>query len=133
MEYAFFSKELQDRFVEFAESMGLTCHVRDDALEGSVVEIRDELDDEQMDELEAEYETLLDEQMLEAEMNSDLVSNRAVGVGVKHANGESGLVRLPVEVARKLMAHYSAEEIQEMVQAIADALERPDNAPLCRK
>jgi hypothetical protein len=133
MEYTFFSETLCERFMQFVQGMGLSCQVRDDVMEGRVLKVLGELDDGQMDALEEEYEGLMDEQMLLAEEESDLVAHRAVGIGVRHASGETGVVRLPVEIARKLMAHFSAEEIQEMVQVIADALEQPDAGPLCRK
>lgn len=133
MEYTFFDEALCGRFMQFVQDMGLVSQVRDDVMEGRVLEVLGELDDEQMDALEEEYEALMDEQMLLAEDESELVAHRAVAIGVRHADGETGVVRLPVEIARKLMAHFSAEEIQEMVQVIADALAQPDDAPVCKK
>lgn len=133
MEYIFFNQELCERFTRFAENMGLHSNVREDAIEGSVLEVMGELDDAQMEALEIEYESLMDEQMQLADAEEGWVTHRAVGIGVTHANGETGMIRLPVDMAKKLMAHFSAEEIQEMVQTIADALAQPSDAPLCRK
>ena len=92
MEYTFFNAELCGRFVRFVDGMGLACAVRDDAMEGSVLEVLGELEDAQMDALEAEYESLMDEQMQLADTEEGWVTHRAVGIGVTYANGDSGMI-----------------------------------------
>lgn len=133
MEYTFFNQDLRERFIQTAARMGVTCRVWDDTMEGSVVELSDEMSDEQMASLEAEYELLMDEQMVLAESEEGWVTHQAMGVNVTLADGSSCTIRLQGEMARRLAQSFSPEEIQELVHAIALSIENPINGPLCKR
>jgi len=107
-EYIFFDADLRERFVQAVAARALACQVREDAMEGFVVRIADEPADDVLEALEAEYEALMDEQMLRAEARPDWV-------------------------ARSLMERFTAEEAHALVSAIAHSLENPVDGPLCHK
>lgn len=132
-EYVFFDETLRDRFVRFATGHGIASAVRKDGIEGFVVELPDGLADALQEAVDAEYESLMDEQMLLAESNEEWVGNRVAGVTVALADGSSRVVRLPAPVARRLFEHFAPEEVHEIVSAIAQSLENPIDGPLCRK
>ncbi|HEU0187873.1 MAG TPA: hypothetical protein VFR06_08275 [Gallionellaceae bacterium] len=132
MEYAFFDEALRDRFISMATGMGISSKVWDDKIEGSVVELEGELDEEQMLALEAEYENLLDEQMVLSEADGSM-EHQAMGINVTFADGHTGVVRLKGGIARRLMENFAAEEIHDLVQSIADSIEHPINGPLCKR
>jgi len=132
LEYLFFDASLRDRFMRFAADRGLPCATREDGVEGFVVELPEDLDDELEDALEEAYESLMDEQMALAEADSALVSKRVAGVTVALPDGRSRVVRLPAPVARRLLEHFTPEEVHEIVTAIAVSLENPIDGPLCR-
>jgi hypothetical protein len=75
----------------------------------------------------------MNEQMLRAESRPDWVSHRVAGVPITLSDGSPCTVRLPPEVARKLLEHFSTEDVREIVTAIAHSLENPVDGPLCRK
>ncbi len=132
-EYIFFDADLRERFVQAVAARALACQVREDAMEGFVVRIPDDPADEVLEAIEAEYETLMNEQMLRAEARPDWVSHQVAGVRFTRADGSAGTVRLPAAVARPLMERFSAEEAHALVSAIAHSLENPVDGPLCRK
>lgn len=132
MEYTFFDENLRNRFISMATGMGIPSTVWDDKIEGSVVQLEGELDEEQMLALEAEYENLLDEQMVLSEADGS-IEHQAMGINVIFADGHTGVVRLKGDIARRLMEHFAAEEIHDLVQAIADSIEHPINGPLCKR
>lgn len=132
MEYTFFDENLRNRFIRMATGMGIPSKVWDDKIEGSVVELEGELSEEQMLALEAEYENLLDEQMVLSEADGSM-EHQAMGINVTFADGHAGVVRLKGHTARRLMEHFAAEEIHDLVQAIADSIEHPINGPLCKR
>jgi hypothetical protein len=133
MEYTFFNQALLERFTRLAAGMGIATQVRGDTMEGSVVELSDDIGDELLSRLEAEYEVLMDEQMVLAESEEGWVTHQAMGVNIKRADGSSTSIRLHGDVARQLAAHFSPEEIQELVQAIAQSIDNPINGPICKR
>lgn len=133
MEYTFFNQDLCERFIRFAAEQGLDWRTRDDTMEGSVVELPDDMDEEQMSMLEETYEALMDEQMLLAGEEEGWVTHRVMGITINRADGSTQAVRLHGEVARRLAVHFTPEEIHELVQAIAQNIENPIPGPVCRK
>ena len=133
MEYTFFNQDLRERFIQTATKMGLASRVWDDTMEGSVVELADDLSDEQMASLESEYEALMDEQMVLAETEEGWVTHQAMGINVTLSDGRSCSIRLQGEMARRLAESFSPEEIHELVNDIARSIENPINGPICKR
>lgn len=131
--YIFFEEDLRDRFVQVLAARALECHQRADEIEGLVVELDAEPEDEVLEALEADYEALMQEQMLRAEERPDWGSHQVASLSITRVDGSSVDVRLPPAVARPLMEHFSAEEAHALVTAIAHSLENPEDGPLCRK
>lgn len=133
MEYTFFNEALRERFIRFAAKMGIPSQVKEDKMEGSVVELSDDLSDELLSSLETEYEVLMDEQMLLAESEEGWMSHQVMGINVTLADGRPCDIRLYGEMARRLSAHFSPEELHELVHAIAQSIENPIDGPICKK
>lgn len=131
--YIFFDADLRDRFVQALAARALDCRQHDDEMEGFVVELDTEPGDEVLEALEAEYEALMQEQMLRAEDRPDWGSHQVASLSVSRADGSSVTVRLPPAVARPLMERFSAEEAHALVSAIVHSLDDPQDGPLCRK
>ena len=132
-EYMFFDEALRDRFVAFASERGIASTVRQDEIAGFVVELPDGLADELQDTVEAEYDSIMDEQMLLAESDAELVSHHVAGVTVTLADGTTRAVRIPPPIARRLFEHFTPGEVHEIATAIAQSVENPIDGPLCRK
>lgn len=133
VEYMFFDEALRDRFVAFAAARGIAGTVRADEIDGFVVALPDGMDDALEDALEAEYDAIMDEQMLRAESDTELVSHAVAGTTVTLADGSTRTVRIPPPIARRLFEHFTSGEIHEIVTAIAQSVENPIDGPICRK
>lgn len=132
-EYMFFNEALRDRFVAFATGNGIASTVRQDEIDGFVVELPDDLDDALEETIEAEYDSLMEEQMLLAESDANLISHHVAGVNVTLSDGTTRAVRIPPPIARRLFEHFSPGEVHEIATAIAESVENPVDGPLCRK
>lgn len=132
-EYIFFDADLRDRFMQALSERALACQTRADAMEGFVVSLPVEPDEDTLDAIEEEYETLMEEQMLRAESRPEWVSHQVAGVRVTRSDGSACTVRLPAAIARSLLANFSAEEVHDLVTAIAYSLDNPVDGPLCKK
>ncbi|HEX5364654.1 MAG TPA: hypothetical protein VFW59_10340 [Gallionella sp.] len=123
MEYIFFNADLRDRFVEHARSLGVASELHDDAM-GLVVALEEDLGEEREDSIEACYEKLEEEQArLLAQEEGGL--KQIAGFRVNLPDGESGLVPLPPELANRLMASFSLEEIQTLLDTVARSVLEP--------
>lgn len=131
--YVFFDTELRDRFAQGLTARALESSTREDAMEGWVVELVAEPDDDTLAALEADYEALMQEQMLRAEARPDWGSHQVASLSITRVDGSPAVVRLPLAVARPLMENFSAEEAHALVTAIAHSLENLVDGPLCRK
>jgi len=132
-EYMFFDEALRDRFIAFVATHGIASKVRKDEIAGFVVALPDGLDDALEEAIEAEYESIMDEQMLRAESDEGLVSHAVAGVTVTLTDGTTRAVRIPPPIARRLFEHFTAEEVHEIATAIAQSVENPIEGPLCRR
>jgi hypothetical protein len=132
-QYIFFDEQLRDRFMQSVTQQALRCETRPDTMEGFVVELTEEPDDEVLDALEAQYETLMDEQIALAESREGWITHQVAGVGITRADGSPCIVRLPTDIARLLLANFTTGQVQALVQAVAQSLENPIDGPLCKR
>ncbi|MCM2309161.1 MAG: hypothetical protein NDI91_17020 [Sulfuritalea sp.] len=132
-EYIFFDAALRDRFVGFLAACGIPNELRADAMEGFVVALADDLDDEIEETIEDEYTTLMEAQrdLVEAADGDQALALMAVAITLP--DGQPGVVRIPARHARRLFAHFSVEEVHELVAAIAQSVANPVAGPLCQR
>jgi hypothetical protein len=124
LEYIFFDAGLREQFVAYAQSLGLTCELRDDAL-GLVVAIDEEaLNDDLEDSLENRYEQLQDEQANLLALEEGGLQQLA-GFRVNLPNGQSCQAPLPPDIANRLMATFSLAEIQTLLDTVARSVLDP--------
>lgn len=131
-EYIFFDAALRDRFVAFAKTHGIESKVKSDPIADHVVVLPGHLDDAVADALEAEYETLMDEQMALVDAEDSPDARDLLGVAIKLPDGRDCTVRLPAVLARRLFGAFTPEEIHELVETIARSVANPVAGPVCR-
>ncbi len=129
IEYIFFDATLRDKFVEYAEQRNVPCTASDDPL-GLVVAIPEDLPDELIDELEEHYDELQDEQAALSKEEGDL--KRLAGFRFNLPDGQSRMLPLETEMANRLLASFSLEEIQGLFDAVADCTLNPKDEHLCK-
>ncbi len=133
IEYVFFNETLHQRFLTFVAAKGLAADARHDEIDGFIVTLPEDIDDELSDAIEAEYDALMREQMILAEADEEWATRQVMGVTVTLSDGESRDVRIHGAIGRKLTEHFTPEEIHELVTQIAESVVNPVDGPLCRK
>ena len=116
-EYIFFDAVIRDKFVQHASNIGVSCTYHDDHM-GLVVAIPENIDEEKentlvqlYDELEKEQSTLL--------LHEEGGLKRLAGIYFSLPDGQSRMVPLQTEIANRLLAAFSMEEIQELFETVA--------------
>lgn len=129
MEYIFFDANLRDKFVEYATGLGVACDSRDDNM-GLVVAVPEDLDDDLADSLEARYDELQDEQSeLMSQMEGGL--GKLAGFKLVLPDGQTCMVPLQPDMANRLLACFSIEEIQALFDTVARSALDPKDSHLC--
>lgn len=129
IDYIFFDATLRDKFVAYAEQRGVPCTATDDPM-GLVVAIPEDLPEELADELENYHDTLEKEQEELSLAADDL--HRLAGFGFKLPDGQARLLPVSTDMANRLLANFTLEEIQELLNAVARYALEPPNEHLCK-
>ena len=130
-EYIFFDEALRDRFIGFVTNHGISSQVRPDQIEGFVVELPDGLSEDIQSAIEAENEVLME---LQRDMVNAAEGDEArdvMGITVTLPDGQSCLVRLPAAYGRRLVEHFTFQEIHGLVSVIAQNVANPVTGSLC--
>lgn len=130
IEYIFFDAALRDRFVKYAESQGVDCTLQDDVM-GMVVAVPEDIADETEEALERCYEELEQEQS-ELLIEEDGGLRQLAGLRYLLPDGRPCLVPLQPEIANRLLAAFSLEEIQALFETVARSSLHPGEEHLCK-
>ncbi len=128
IEYIFFDAALRDKFVAYAEQRNVPCTESDDSM-GMVVAIPEDIPEDVSDDIEEYYDALEDEQEELSKSEGDL--KRLAGFRFNLPDGQERMLPLDPEMANRLLANFSLEEIRELFDAVADCTLNPNDEHLC--
>ncbi|PWB53216.1 MAG: hypothetical protein C3F18_07565 [Nitrosomonadales bacterium] len=131
-EYMFFDEELRQRFVTYARSRGVECALPADDM-GLLAATPEDVDELVSNELDNYYDELMEEQADRVDAADGEATHQAAGVRVTLAGGRPCMIKLEPVLANRLLAAFTLEEMQELVNAIARSVENPENGPLCKR
>jgi hypothetical protein len=128
IDYIFFDAALRDKFVAYVEQRGVPCSASVDSM-GLLVSVPEDIAEEVSDDIEQYYEALEDEQEDLSKKEGDLA--RLAGFNFTLPDGQSRMLPLPPEMANRLLANFSLEEIQGLLNAVAACTLNPNDEHLC--
>ena len=129
IEYIFFDAGLRDKFVRDANERGVSCTLSDDSM-GLLVAIGEEHPEALLDELEDCYDELQRQQAGLCESAGEF--RRLSGFNFRLPNGEARMLPVKNDIANRLIANFSLEEIQQLLDAAAACALEPAEEHLCR-
>lgn len=133
LEYVLFLESVRNIFISWLRDNQIEYQLAGEA-EELLVLIDEDIDQEILKKIEAQYDFLLDESARIAdEEDTSPDSVHLVGVQFTRNNGEIGQVRIPPELANRIQQCLNTAELQSFVQLIADAVSNPTNKSLCAK
>lgn len=132
LEYVLFAEQLRDRFAAWLKENGVAYETAGTADELLVL-IDEATDADTLDRVDEQYDQLLDESARLADAEDDTPGAvHAVGIQFQRRDGGVGMVRITPELANRLHDCLSRVELQAFVQTVVDAVEAPDDSPLCK-
>lgn len=135
LEYVFFNAEPCDRFCGFLSDKGLEPSVEHGDPERIVVIAEEAVDDALADEIDAFYDEMfsLDQTLFDSGQSQSPDDYHAAGVVVNLRDGRAVYADVPPLLLRKVMEALSPEELGDFVNAVVDAVERPDERTFCQR
>lgn len=129
-EYIFFDAGLRDRFVQFVQAQNLACALREDMM-GLIVAVPEDLPDALTEAIEAHYESL---ETAQSEMMAESGELKLLaGVRVDLPDGRQIMVPVQADIAKRLFAAFSIEEVQTLFGNVArHTLAPPETEHLCQ-
>ena len=136
LEYIFFHPQSCERFKQFLQQNGVAMlkeGVDQTDVEGLTVYISDDLDEEISEKIENFYDEMmeLDESLVIEDDDSDEYSQ--VGLAVTLNDGRSVMASVDPDVLNRVLTVITHDELGKLVDVIADAVENPDQRPLCKR
>jgi hypothetical protein len=134
LEYVFFNHHPCNTFVSHIENMGIDVSVSDD--EGSfIVTLSEDIDEELLDALEQLYDELidLDRDIEEQKLDDSTGSTHTAGITVNLKDGSTVYAGVSPLLLSKLLQCIDLQELNTLVDAIADAVENKDACSLCQR
>ncbi|HUT41220.1 MAG TPA: hypothetical protein VM011_07745 [Gammaproteobacteria bacterium] len=133
LEYVLFAEQLRDRFTAWLDENGIDYQTAGDE-EELLVLIDEDIDADAQDRIDALYDLLLDESARIADAQDDSPDAvHLVGIQFQRSDGVIGMVRITPDLANRLHRCLDMVELQAFVQTVVDAVEDPDNSPLCKR
>ncbi|OYY75192.1 MAG: hypothetical protein B7Y40_01895 [Gammaproteobacteria bacterium 28-57-27] len=133
IEFAFMHPGAHETFTNAARQHGLEATWHEDAIGTGATIVRVSEVGLTAD-IEAKLEALaqqLDEESQNWADSMDDVRLSAVGIVVHLGDGTQSLARVDPNMMRRILSVLTPDEVGQFVAKIADAVENPDNSPIC--
>ncbi len=132
IEFIFFDDKLQNRFCDHLRTKQIGFSLAKDTM-GQLVRVDLDETDTRADALEDFYDTLMQQQ--EAMLLSENAENSfaVTAITVHLQDGATVYANVDPELMNRLLSVLRPEEVSDLVDAIASAIENHDTQPLCKR
>jgi len=135
LDYIFFDSKLSGKFKNHLTKVGIEFKSENDenfgSVQGEIVSIDDDTQDDMLEDLQALYEDLQDELEKMLEQTEDALMMNAAGMEVKLKDGSICTLRVSPDVITRILSVLEFEELQAFVDNIAKSVEDPDSGHFC--
>ena len=136
LEYIFFHHEPCNRFKKFLYNKNVELlkeGIDETDVEAFVVYIADDLDDVLSEQIEEFYDEMMELSESLVIQDEDTGEMNNVGLAISLNDGRSVLATVDPDVLNRILTVISHDELGKLVDTIADAVESPDERPLCKR
>ena len=136
LDYIFFDAKLSNKFKDHLTKVGIEFKVENDesfgSVQGEIVFIADETNDDVLDELQVLYDELQEalEQILE--QNGDGLMMNAAGMQTQLKDGTMCTLRVEPTIVTRILTILEFDELQAFIDNIARSVEEPDSGHFCK-
>ncbi len=136
LEFIFFHQAPLKSFLDQLKSRELTYTTRLNEKDGEYeAHIDEDIADDILSEVEDIYDQLMEQSQQEMDEESDENSENysLSSITITLSDGTITYAKVPAGLLSKIVEVISAQELGEIVNAIADAVENPDSRSMCQR
>ena len=133
LEFIFFHRNISKLFTDFIAGLGIEYRLKGDA-ETITVSLSEDVDDELVEQIEDEYDRLLDlsRDHTDSEEGESRDNYQKASLLITLNSGERSYAHVDVDVINRVLRTISTDELNQLIEAIADAVENPDDRSYCQ-
>lgn len=134
-EYILFDEKPFQLFMLYLADKGIDAETEIDEGESYEIKIADDIDDDLLDAIEIKYEALMDmnQQIVNDEEKTNDVNYHMAALVVTLSNGEVSYADIDPDVMARIISIITPQELGDMVNSIADAVENPQPKSYCQR
>ena len=136
LEFIFFHQKPFNLFLEKLSNKSLQYETSANEEEAEYeVRMDENIDDELLEEIEDIYDELMEmnQQLVDEEEGQSSSNYHLASITVTLADGTVSYAKIPPQLLTKVMQVITPEELGEIVTAVADAVENPDDRSMCQR
>ncbi len=137
LDYIFFDTTLSQKFKNHLTKMDIGFEIENDenfgSVQGEIVLIHDDINDDTLDRLQVLYDDLQDELEQLLEQGEDSLLINAAGMQTQLKNGTTCTLRVEPTVVTRILTVLEFDELQTFVDDIARSVDNPDSGHFCQR
>ena len=133
LEFIFFHHNICKLFTDFIAARDIEYHTTEDD-ETITVSVSEDLDDDLIEQLENEYDRLLDlsRDQTDSDEGESRENYQKASLLITLKNGEISYAHVDMDIINRIMRTISTDELNQLIEAVADAVENPDDRSYCQ-
>jgi hypothetical protein len=133
LEFIFFHHKICKIFTDYLAELNIAYRTVDDD-DNIIIAIADELDDARLEQIEDEYERLLDlsRQLTDNEEADNAEDFQKVSLQITLQNGATSYAHVDMDLINRVLRSVSLDELNQFVASVVDAVEHPDERSYCQ-
>jgi hypothetical protein len=133
LEFVFFHQNISKVFTDFIAGLGIEYRVEGDE-DTITVSVSEDVDDERVEQIEDEYDRLLDlsREQTDSEEGEDRQNYQKASLLITLKSGDTSYAHIDTDIINRVLRTISTGELNQLIEAIADAVENPDDRSYCQ-
>ncbi len=133
LEFIFFHHNISKLFTDFIDGLGIEYQTEDDG-ETITVSVPEDVDDGLVEQIENEYDRLLDlsRDQTDSEEGESRRNYQKASLLITLKSGDISYAHIDTDIINRVLRTISTDELNRLVEAIADAVENPDDRSYCQ-
>ena len=133
LEFVFFHQNISKLFTDFIAGLGIEYRVEGDE-DTITVSVSEDVDDERVEQIEDEYDRLLDlsREQTDSEEGENRQNYQKASLLITLKSGDISYAHIDTDIINRVLRTISTDELNQLIEAIADAVENPDDRSYCQ-
>ena len=132
LEFIFFHHDVCKLFTEFVARRHVVFSIDEDG-DAITVSIAEDEDDDLIEQIEKEYDRLLDlsREQTDSDEGESSENYQKASLLITLRNGEKSYAHVDTDLLNRILGGISTEELHAFIESIVDAVENPDERSYC--